>query len=47
MVGTYVTSIDVSCDVLLESYLLDVLLYVFGIQLSYILGHVVDELMRW
>ena len=43
---TYVSSIDISYDVLLEAYLLDVLVYVFGIWLSYILGHVVDELMR-
>jgi hypothetical protein len=47
MTGTHVSSIDTSCDVLLEAYLLDVLVYVFGICLSYILGHVVDELMRW
>jgi hypothetical protein len=43
MIDTYVSSIDISCDVLLEAYLLDVLVYVFGIRLSFILGHVVDE----
>jgi hypothetical protein len=36
--GTYVSSIDISCDVFLEAYLLDVLVYVFVIWLSYILG---------
>jgi hypothetical protein len=43
IVGTYVRSIDISRDVLLE----DVLVNLFGMWLSYILGHVVDELMRW
>jgi hypothetical protein len=47
MTGTYVSSIAKSCDVLLEKYLSYVLVYVFGIWLSYILGHVVDELRRW
>jgi hypothetical protein len=47
MVGTYVSSIDISYDVLLEAYLLDVLVHAFGMWLRYILGHVVDELMRW
>jgi hypothetical protein len=42
-----VISIDIYCDVLLEAYSLDVLVYVFGIWLSYILGHVDDELIRW
>jgi hypothetical protein len=44
MAGTYVISID---DVLLEAYLLDILVHSFGIWLSYILGHVVNELMSW
>jgi hypothetical protein len=47
LASTYVSSIDISHDVFLEAYLLDVLVYVFGIWLSYILGYVVDELMRW
>ena len=47
MAGTYVSSIDISYDVLLEAYLLYVLVHAFGLWLSYILGHVVDELMRW
>jgi hypothetical protein len=46
MAGTYVRSIDISYDVLLEAYLLDVLVHSFGMWLSYILGHVVDELKR-
>ena len=46
MAGTYVSSIDISYDALLEAYLLDVLLHEFGMWLSYILGHAVDELMR-
>ena len=45
--GTYVSSIDISYDVLLEAYLLDVSVHVFGMWLSYILGHVVDEFMRF
>jgi hypothetical protein len=28
-------------------YLLDILVHAFGMWLSYIVGHVVDELMRW
>jgi hypothetical protein len=47
MVGTYLSSIDISYDVLLEAYLLDVFVNAFGMWLSYIFGHVVDELMRW
>jgi hypothetical protein len=35
MVDTYLSSIDISYDVLLETYLLDILVHVF------------DELMRW
>ena len=41
------SSIDISCDVLLEKYLLDILVLSFGMWLRYILGNVVDELMRW
>jgi hypothetical protein len=44
---THLSSIDISDDVLLEAYLLDIFVHAFGIWLSYILGHVVDELMRW
>ena len=47
MAGTYLGFIDISCDVLLEAYLLDILVHSFGIWMSYILGHVVDELMKW
>jgi len=47
MASTYVSSIDISYDVLLEAYLLDVLVHAFCMWLRYILGHVVDELMRW
>ena len=47
MAGTYLSSIDISYDVLLEEYLLDILVHAFDMWLSYILGHVVDELMRW
>ena len=47
MAGTYLSSIDISYDVLLEAYLLDILVYAFGIWLSYILGRVVDDLLRW
>ena len=47
MAGTYVSSIDISYDVLLEKYFLDVLVHAFGMWLSYILGHVVYDLMRW
>jgi hypothetical protein len=44
---TYVSSIDIYYDVLLEEYLLHVLVHAFDMWLIYILGHVVDELMRW
>jgi hypothetical protein len=44
---TYLSFIDISCDVLLEAYLLDILVHSFGIWMSYILGHVVDELIKW
>jgi hypothetical protein len=47
MDGTYVISIDISYDVSLEAYLLDVLVHAFDMWLRYILGHVFDELMRW
>ena len=47
MADTYLSLIDISCDVLLEAYLLDILVHAFGIWLSYILGHVVDEMMKW
>jgi hypothetical protein len=46
MAGTYLSFIDISYDVLLESYLLDILVHVFGIWLEYILRHIVGELMR-
>jgi hypothetical protein len=46
MVDTYLSSIDIYYDVLLEAYLLDTLVHAFGMWLSYILGHVVDELMK-
>jgi hypothetical protein len=46
MDGTYLNSIDIFCDVSLEVYLLDILVHPFGMCLRYILGHVVDELMR-
>jgi hypothetical protein len=39
MAGTYVISIYISYDVLLEACLLDVLVTAFGMLLSYILGH--------
>jgi hypothetical protein len=45
MAGTYVSSIDISYDVLLEAYLLDVLMHAFGMWFSYILKHVVDEVI--
>jgi hypothetical protein len=38
--------IDISYDVLLEAYLLDILMHAFDIWLDYILGHVVGELIR-
>jgi hypothetical protein len=47
MAGTYLSFIDISYDVLLEAYLLDILVHAFGIWMGYILGHVVDELMKW
>jgi hypothetical protein len=47
MTDTYLSSIDISDDVLLEAYLLDVMVHAFGIRMGYIVGHVVDELMRW
>jgi hypothetical protein len=46
MAGTYFSFIDISYDVLLEAYLLDILVHAFGIWMGYILGHVVGELMR-
>ena len=46
MDGTYLSFIDMSYDVLLEAYLLDILMHAFGIWPNYILGHVVGELMR-
>ena len=46
MPGTYLSFIDISYDVLLQYYLLDILIHAFGIWLDYILGHVVGELMR-
>jgi hypothetical protein len=45
MVGTYLSLIDISYDVLLEAYLLDKFVHAFGIWMGYILGHVVGELM--
>jgi hypothetical protein len=45
MASTYLTFIDIYYDVLLESYFLDILVYAFGIWMSYILGHVVDEVV--
>ena len=45
MTDTYLSSLDIPYDVLLEAYLLDILVHAFGIWLSYILGHVVDELI--
>jgi hypothetical protein len=47
MAGTYLSFIDISCDVLLEAYLLYILVHAFGIWIGDILGHVVGELMRW
>jgi hypothetical protein len=46
MADTYLSLIDISYDVLLEAYLMDILVHAFGIWLYYILGHVVGELMR-
>jgi hypothetical protein len=45
MAGTYLSSMDISYEVLLEAYLI-VLVHAFVMWLSYILGHVVDEFMR-
>jgi hypothetical protein len=47
MDDTYLSFIDISCDVLLETYFLDILVHAFVIWMGYILGHVVDELMKW
>jgi hypothetical protein len=47
MDDTYLSSLDIPYDVLLEEYLLDMLLHTFGLWLSHILGHVVDDLSRW
>ena len=47
MAGTYLSFIDISYDVFLEEYLLDILVHAFGIWMGYILGHVVDKLMKW
>jgi hypothetical protein len=44
--STYLSFIDISYDVLLESYLLDILVHAFVIWLDYILGYVVGDLMR-
>jgi hypothetical protein len=46
MAGTYLSFIDIYYDVLLESYLMDILVHAFCIWLDCILGHVVCELMR-
>ena len=46
MIGAYLRFIDISCDVLLEAYLLDILMHAFGIWLDCIVGFVVGELMR-
>ena len=43
MASTYLSFIDISYDVLLEAYLLDILVHAFGIWMGYILGHVVVE----
>jgi hypothetical protein len=47
MADTYLSFIDISYDVLLEAYLLENLVHAFSMWLSYILGHVIDELMKW
>jgi hypothetical protein len=47
MTDTYLSSIDIFDYVLLEAYLLDIMVHAFGIRMGYIVGHVVDELMRW
>ena len=46
MDGTYLSFIDMSYDVLLEAYLMDILVHAFGTWLDCILGHVPGELMR-
>jgi hypothetical protein len=46
MAGTYFSFIDISYDVLLEAYLLDILVHALSIWMGFILGHVVGELMR-
>ena len=47
MTGAYLSFIDISYDVLLEAYLLDILVHAFFIWMRYILGHVVHDLMKW
>jgi hypothetical protein len=37
MTGAYLNFIDISYDVLLEAYLLDILVHAFGIWMDYIL----------
>jgi hypothetical protein len=46
MAYTYLSSLDIPYDVLLEEYLLDIFVNAFGICLRYILGHVVDDLIH-
>jgi hypothetical protein len=46
MAGTYLSFIDMSYDVLLEAYFMDILVHAFDTWLDRILGHVVGELMR-
>jgi hypothetical protein len=46
MVGAYLSFIDISYDILF-AYLLDILVHAFGMRMGYIVGHVVNELMRW
>jgi hypothetical protein len=41
MADTYLSSIDISYDVLLEAYFLDILVHEFGMWFIYMLGHVV------
>ena len=45
MNGAHLSFIDISYDVLLEAHLLENLMHAFGIWMSYILGHVVVDLM--
>ena len=45
MAGTYLSFIDISYEVLVESYVMDILVHAFGIWLDYILEHVVGELI--